>query len=220
MTALASCALRTPTRPPEILSQAQFVNALRGAGKRVEETNEAGLAVFGVEGYVYRVEESAIHLYAYSSVEERESVSEKISPAGDALFSTPLPWSVEPYIWASGPLLVVYPGKDGGMVLLLEGLLGDPLTRAGVESEAPYPPAVTAAIEWLADSHAVSPESVQVVDFEARAWPDSCLGLPDEGEECAAGEFPGWEIVLELGGKRVRVRADALGEVLRRDPRG
>lgn len=183
----------------------------------MEETDGAAPGVFGVEGSVYRMEQAAIHIYEYPSVEQREAISDQLSPAGDALFGTPLTWPVESHVWASGPLLIVYPGTDGGVILLLEGLLGDPLTRTGVESEAPYPPAVTAAIEWLAESRALSPERVEVRAFTEREWPDSCLGLPVDGEPCEEGDVPGWEIMLELEGERVRVRTDALGEVLRRE---
>jgi hypothetical protein len=80
---------------------------------------------------------------------------------------------------------------------------------------APYPPAVTAAIEWLAETQQVPPQSIEVIAFEQRQWPDSCLGLPSGSERCRQVEIPGWSVELKLEGTRFRVRTDELGQVLR-----
>lgn len=214
---LTSCRAASPSPSAEISSSAELVQALERAGKEVSETEQAVDGTFGVEGMALRVDEATLYVYEYPSVRERESVSDELIPDEGILSATPLPWDAKSNLWGTGPLLVVYPGDEGSLILLLDGLLGNPLTIPGSESEAPYPPAVTAAIEWLAKARRVPPQSVEVITFEPRQWPDSCLGLPTTDESCDQVETAGWSIVLKLNGTRFRLRADELGEVLRED---
>ncbi len=85
------------------------------------------------------------------------------------------------------------------MLLLLNGLLGDPLTAQPEGPEEPYPPAVAAAMVAWAESQDVDPADVEVVGYAAAEWLDGCLGLPAAGESCAPGTVRGWVVELRAG---------------------
>jgi hypothetical protein len=102
--------------------------------------------------------------------------------------------------------------------MLLNGLLGDPLTQPSSFVDEPFPPAVAAAVGFIADQLGVNPGDVEVDDFSAETWPDTCLGLPDEGEICAQVETPGWRIMLGIHNKEYEVHSDQIGENLRVKP--
>jgi hypothetical protein len=125
-------------------------------------------------------------------------------------------WPDRPHIWAAGRLIVVYVGTDGGTVLLLEGILGDPITEEGEAGEAPYPPAVTAAIRSLSQELGIDPGVVEVLGYEGVDWPDTCLGLPRPEEACGQVITSGWRIRLRAGGAEYELRTDALGTAVRR----
>ncbi len=126
-------------------------------------------------------------------------------------------WADKPNIWASGRLMVVYLGTDGGTILLLSGILGDPLTQPAGEQGGPYPPAVVAAIAAVAREDQVDPGVIEVVAYAAAQWPDTCLGLPKPAEACAQHVTSGWRIQLRVSGQTVVIRSDDVGGVLRRE---
>ncbi len=129
----------------------------------------------------------------------------------------PVDWPARPNIWAKGQLVVVYPGVDGGTVLLLSGLLGDPLTLEAPPVDEPYPPAVLAAIGAASAASGLSPEAVQVIDYEQVDWPDGCLGLPVPDEMCTEAIVPGWVVRLNAGGEQFVFRTDEAGVQLRQE---
>jgi len=102
-------------------------------------------------------------------------------------------------------------GQPPGLVSTeaLDGLPIDP--------EAPYPPAVAAAIGRLADELDVAPQSIEVVSYEEVEWPNGCLGLPGLYEACTEAVTPGWKVVLSLAGEIHSFRADAVGAELREE---
>ncbi len=112
-------------------------------------------------------------------------------------------------------LVVTYRGDDGGTVLLLSALLGDPLSPTSPSAEGPYPPAVLAAIAEVARRTDVNPQRVRVISFQEKVWSDECLGLGRPGEQCRAAEIEGWQISLEAAGKGYEVRSDQVGGTIR-----
>jgi hypothetical protein len=114
-----------------------------------------------------------------------------------------------------GRLIVVYPGTDGGLILLLSGLLGDSITQPISHVDEPYPPAVSAAIQSLADSLGINPGRIEVLNYEVVDWPDTCLGIPEPGVACAQVVTPGWRITLIVDGQSYDVNADEYGDNLR-----
>jgi hypothetical protein len=202
--------------PPQIETADDLVEAIRHVGVDVVDLGEAEAGGFGVPGRRIQVGQAEVQVYGYASAEARQAISSTIPPEATAVGGLPAAWADRPHIWAEGRVIVVYIGTDGGTVLLLSSLLGDPITEAGEAGEAPYPPAVTAAIRALAQDLGADPGTIEVLGYEAVDWPDSCLGLPVPGEACAEVITPGWRIGLRSGGIEYEARSDELGTVVRR----
>jgi hypothetical protein len=150
----------------------------------------------------------------YETVDARREVSDRIT-SGRGKVEGALVWAAGSNLWASGKLVVVYGGKDGGLILLLSGLLGDPLTYVLSVTDEPYPPSVTSAIGALARHFDVDPAKIGVVSYESVEWPDSCLGMPEPAEACAEVITYGWRVRLELDGLVYELHCDKLGEEIR-----
>jgi len=86
-----------------------------------------------------------------------------------------------------------------------------------IDPDAPYPPAIAAAIGRLSDELGVAPQSIEVVSFEEVEWPDGCLGLPSLYEVCTDAVTPGWRVRLSLGEEVYTFRTDAVGAELREE---
>ena len=117
--------------------------------------------------------------------------------------------------WRSDQLGVFYSGSDGGVILLVSGLLGDSQTLETPVMDEPFPPAVLAAIQQLSEQSDLPLVDIQVVDFERVIWPDSCLGLPATNEGCAEAETEGWRIQLKVGQRSWQVHTDEVGQRVR-----
>lgn len=203
--------------PPKIETLAELQVALGEAGALVSAAPNASAPNLGVQSQGLLVGSVAVQVYEYRSVVERRSVSDTIRAGGYLVSGKPVDWPARPNIWATGQLIVVYPGVDGGTMLLLSGLLGDPLTLEAPAVDEPYPPAVLAAIGAAAALAGVGPEQVQVLDYEPREWPDGCLGLPGPDEMCTEAIVMGWIVRLNLGGNPIVFRVDEFGAELRQE---
>lgn len=118
-------------------------------------------------------------------------------------------------IWVLDPLIVTYAGSDGGTVLLLSAVLGDPAIGPLSSGGEPYPPAVSAAIGVVAEMAAIGPDQVEVLSYHRSSWSDGCLGLPDSGESCSPERVEGWIIRLRARGEDFQLHSDQLGGEVR-----
>jgi hypothetical protein len=194
------------------------MTALREAGASVEDTATAAPPGFNARAArTLQVDQGLVSVYEYAGG-EAEAVTTRLAPDGLSLSGTPLPWEGRVSAWQAGQILVVYPGTEGGLVLLLSGLLGDPLTAQPDGPEEPYPPAVAAAWVAWADSQALDPASVEVIGYTAAEWLDGCLGLPASGESCAPGAIRGWVVQLRAGERTGSAHTDDLGLQVRLAP--
>jgi hypothetical protein len=205
-------------RWPEKATPDALVDVLRDAGADAARSEEAAPEAFGVPGSTLLVNREAVWVYSFADAASRQSATGRLSADGMALDGQPLAWPGDPSIWAVDRLLVVYAGLDGATVLLLYGLLGDPLMPAAAEEPEPYPPGVTVAIGMVAAEAGIPPQSVAVTSFDARTWPDSCLGLPAAGEACAQAAVPGWRVILAVDSTTIAFRTDEVGAIVRREP--
>jgi hypothetical protein len=123
-------------------------------------------------------------------------------------------------VWRTDHLVIAYPGQQGGTILVLSGLLGDPEQVAEQAHNEPFPPAVAAAIAVVADERRVPPSQIGVISFHEQEWPDGCLGLPATGDRCDGDVVLGWSILLNVGGRSVEVHTDAVGSRVRTVPTG
>jgi len=193
-------------------SSQSLITALREAGAGVKDTAIAAPQGFNARAaQTLQVDQGLVYVYEYAEVEQAEAAATRLAPDGLSLSGTPLPWEGRVSAWQAGQILVVYPGTEGGLVLLLSGLLGDPLTAQPDGPEEPYPPAVAAALVAWADSQAQDPASVEVIGYTAAEWLDGCLGLPATGESCAPGAVRGWVVDLRAGELSGSAHTDDLG---------
>lgn len=218
--ALLSCGSESQASlpaPPTIKSLSELTRALSDSGVPMVEIEPSPIDEFGVPGRRFLVGSSEIHAFEFQSEQEQRARYEAIDPSGYAVGGVPIAWTGRPNIWSAGRLLVVYPGSDGGTILLLSGLLGDPFAAIEPDIDEPYPPAILAAIGAAAEATGSSPEDVQVIEYEFKEWPNSCLGLPGPDEMCAQAIVPGWLVRLNAGGDQIVFRADEVGAELRQE---
>ncbi len=218
---LASCAAPANTPTPTqagFQTAADLMTALQGASAQVAETAKMPLASFGGTGQVWQVGAVELQVFTYPTVADRQRVSQAIPADAHVVNGQPVEWPAKPNIWASGRLIVVYMGTDGGTILMLSGLLGDPLTQPANEQAGPYPPAVAAAIAAAAQQEQVDPGAIEVLAFEPAQWPDACLGVSPPGVSCAQVITPGWRISLRVNGRTVEMRTDEMGTIVRGVP--
>jgi hypothetical protein len=205
---LAACG---PKTADDLSSTSALAAMLRQAGAKVQEADEPAPEAFDAQAaHALWVNEGVVYVYEYGSVAEVEAIAAGIGPEGEGM-----PWEGRVSAWPAGKLLVVYPGTDGGLLLLLNGLLGDPLTASPEGPEEPYPPAVTAAISVWAEAQGVDPATVEVVSYTAAEWMNGCLGLPGPGESCIPGAANGWVVDLQAGDRLGSAHTDDLGMQVR-----
>ena len=192
-----------------------MLRALQEAGAEPALTQGDLQEALGGSGSVLRVDDAEVQVYEYPGQGDREAFSERIGPDG-LLDGEALIWQGHPNVWGTGRLIVVYVGTDGGVILLLSGLLGDPLTASGSGADEPYPPAVLAAMQALAQELGRAPAEMQVVTYQEAEWPDGCLGLAAEGESCTQAVTPGWQVIVAVDQVEYEMRTDQLGLQVRR----
>ncbi len=202
-----------------VASTQSLTAALRQAGATVEDSAIVAPAGFDARAArTFQVNQGRVYVYEYAGADEAQAVAARLAPDGLSLSGTPLPWEGRVSAWRAGKILVVYPGTDGGLVLLLSGLLGDPLTAQPEGPEEPYPPAVAAALVAWAESQGLDPAGVEVIGYTAAEWLDGCLGLPTSGESCAPGAVRGWVVDLRAGELSGSAHTDELGLQVRLVP--
>jgi len=209
-TLAAACTTRPEPEGPTIDTADDLLKVLGAAGMEVTETAMMPSMPDLPRGRVVFLGDERVELYEADNPDDRQAALEKLLPR--------LPAQSPPSVWARGKVIAIYDGSDGATMALLSGLLGDSLSLTAPAPDAPYPPAVAAAIGWWAQNAGVDPGRVVVVSFEAAPWPDACLGLPQEGEACAQVVTSGWRVLLRSGDRTITLRADDLGTQLRPEP--
>lgn len=204
---VAGCTTDRLPGGPVVETADDFIGALRRAGAKVDQTAMLPAATGLAGGQVIFVGDQKVEIFEYASESDRDEDLE-------SLLDLP-PADPPPAVWSAGRILVLYRGRDGATIALISGLLGDEIGLPGPETHEPYPPAVTAAISWLAERQEADPGSIRVLDYESVEWPDACLGQGRPDEVCALVLTLGWEIRLELDGAVYRLRADTLGTQIR-----
>lgn len=76
-------------------------------------------------------------------------------------------------------------------------------------------PAQRAATAALSESLGLPADKITLVSTEAVDWPDGCLGVVDEGLDCAQVITPGFRVILEANGRQVEYRINEDGTYLR-----
>ena len=81
------------------------------------------------------------------------------------------------------------------------------------------PPDVALNVQnFISESMAVPPESIQIKNVQQMDWPDACLGLPEGDEVCAQAVTPGWLLTFTVNNQDFRYRVDQTGTIIRQEP--
>jgi hypothetical protein len=190
-----------------ITSGEELERALRQAGADIEEAR-GELLIPSVPGKMLRVNGELLQI---GDLDPEDDVIEAALQES----AVPTDRRAVPLIWIGSGWFAVYDGQDGGLILLLSGLLGDPLHAAPDAVEEPFPPAVPFAMRALAAAKSRTPQEIRVLSYQPAVWPDACLGLGESGEACAPVETPGWLIQVVLGEKTYDLHSDEAGATIR-----
>lgn len=76
-------------------------------------------------------------------------------------------------------------------------------------------PAQRAVIEALSENLGLPADKITLVSTETVDWPDSCLGVPEEGLDCAQTTTPGFRIILQANGREMEYRTNEDGTQIR-----
>lgn len=209
---LCACSGNTLPTPVKIESAVDFKEALDKAGVEVRQSEPHAPDIPEAEVQSWDVNGEPIYVYSLTEGFDGDQILNQFSASNMGLTEV----GQELQAWQRDSFVVVYHGDDGGVVLLISGLLGDPITRQVSGPDEPYPPAVSAAQHMLADELGVSPAEVNVVNYEDVLWPDSCLGLAEQDEACAEVETPGWRIELKVEGADFVLHTDMVGLQIKR----
>jgi hypothetical protein len=201
---LTGCTSAALPPEPAIETADDLQAALEQAGHPLEPTALAAAVDGLVGGRTYILDGSYLDVFEYETAPTQQAEQDLMASASGVA-------------WGRGKILVVYHGTDGGSIALLSGLLGDPLTLSDEVVDEPYPPAVPAAIAFLAQNLGDDPGRIVVVEYEATEWPDACLGLGRPSETCAEVVTAGWRIVLQLDSTTYALRSDTYGQMVRRE---
>ncbi|MGE5221028.1 MAG: DUF333 domain-containing protein [Omnitrophica WOR_2 bacterium] len=77
--------------------------------------------------------------------------------------------------------------------------------------------AVEAAKAWLVKEKGVDINSIRLTSLEQVTWPNDCIGLPKENEDCAPIETPGFRMVLTAGQVHYTLHTDLTGSNIREE---
>lgn len=197
---ISSCGRSTPKK---VETDSDFIEALHQAGVSAQVESLEGPAMLNLIPQAVNLGQEQLLMYSTSEPIEVSDVRAAygINPSGA-------------YVWVGTYLFVYYDGKDGGTVLLVDSLLGDPVIGPQAAGVEPYPPAIPATIRAVAEAFGVDPAGVEVLDYEMVEWPDSCLGMSEAGEACAQVITPGWRVELRVGTNLVVAHTDELGTTI------
>jgi hypothetical protein len=115
---------------------------------------------------------------------------------------------------AMGQLFEYHTDASGTVIRLASGVgavIGP--SKPGLDLNKPL--AVLAAMRFLSQSEGIPMGEISLSSIEAIEWPDSCLGVPQEDEVCAATTIPGWLILLEVEDTQYELHADISGDNIR-----
>ncbi|HLO50842.1 MAG TPA: hypothetical protein VK211_20670 [Kamptonema sp.] len=94
----------------------------------------------------------------------------------------------------------------------------DRLAQGGQNRANELPPQVAAAIRQdLSKQTGIAVGRLKINEFSRQSWPNTCLGMPKDGELCGQMIVEGWRVVLSDGKQTWVYRSDRTGKVLRRE---
>jgi hypothetical protein len=86
---------------------------------------------------------------------------------------------------------------------------------APTEPPVDLTPAQRATMAAFSDNLGLPADEIMLVSTESVDWPDSCLGVTEEGLDCAQAITPGFRIILQANGREVEYRTNEDGTQIR-----
>ncbi|NOR89464.1 MAG: hypothetical protein GQ524_04335 [Anaerolineales bacterium] len=191
-----------------------LLNALEDAGAEIVTISQDAL-LFDVDSRAIMLNGEKTELYEFENAYERERGVIHLQALLEDIWKNTADELSSARLWSHDRLIVAYFGRDGGTILLLSGLLGDPLQEPGFADDEPYPPAVPAAIHALAEARGEDPSLITVLSYTFVVWSDGCLEYPHPDEDCTQALTSGWRILLQLGEQEVEIHSDEMGGEIR-----
>ncbi len=213
---LAICACGRTGTPQEQRYESidDILSALENAGAEIVTIGQDA-PLFDVESRAVMLNGEKSELYEFENADERERDVIHLQALLEGAWKDTADELSSARMWSHDRLIVVYFGRDGGTILLLSGLLGDPLQKPELAEDEPYPPAVPAAIHALAEAKGEDPSLIKVLSYTFVEWSDGCLEYPHPDEDCTQALISGWRILLQLGDQEVEIHSDDMGGEIR-----
>ena len=191
-----------------------LLNALEDAGAEIV-TIGLNSPLFDVDSRAVILNGEKFELYEFENADERKLGVIHLQALIEDAWKDTADELPSARIWSHDRMIVLYFGRDGGTILLLSGLLGDPLQKPGLADDEPYPPAVPAAIHALAEARGEDPSLIKVLSYTFVVWSDGCLEYPHPDEDCTQALTSGWRIILQLGDQEIEIHSDEMGGKIR-----
>jgi hypothetical protein len=211
---ICACGRTGATQEQRYESIDDLLSALADAGAEVV-TISLNSPLFDVDSRAVMLNGEKTELYEFENADERKLGVIHLQALLEQDWKDTTDELSSARIWPHDRLIVVYFGRDGGTILLLGGLLGDPLQEPGLAEDEPFPPAVPAAIHALAEAKGEDPSLIKVLSYTFVEWSDGCLEYPHPEEFCAQMLTPGWRILLRLGDQEIEIHSDEMGGEIR-----
>jgi hypothetical protein len=113
-----------PSESEPVGSHDEFVAAVRLAGASAEPAGTVSQVFFEPEGKVVSVDGQEVQVFEFSGEEETNAAVQSISQDGSSFGTTMVTWVAAPHFYRGGRLIVLYVGEDGGVIEVLDQVLG------------------------------------------------------------------------------------------------
>ena len=91
-------------------------------------------------------------------------------------------------------------------------------TQGQIDPVVPgMPEAVANAKLFLSEQLKVKPSVIKTVSYEARNWPDGCLGIAETGVSCIQVITPGYLVTLDVDQVIYKLRTNLDGSLIKND---
>lgn len=101
-----------------------LVDALRGAGVKVEPAGDASQEFLSPKGQAITVNGERVEVYEYPDAAAADAEAARISPNGSSTDTMMITWIATPHFFKKDKLIVLYVGDSAAIVKALEGVLG------------------------------------------------------------------------------------------------
>jgi hypothetical protein len=192
-----------------------FLGELRGqSGLTLEEGGMVQEPFFSVGGRQVRINNADVTLFEFPDRETHQTALATITENGGIIGAITPYWGARPNFFTRGNLIALYVGNDEATLNMLRDRFGEPVTYTnqvgGLTADTAF-----RLQSRLSDRFNVGLDQIRIIDVSQQNWPDACLGLAGQNENCAQVMTPGYSITVEVGGVRYNVRTNQTATLLR-----